>query len=82
MNRRYMDKFIRIVQRYQRLHELGTQIIQHKQTINRYPLSTYYVYAHQEKQDIRIQKFIEESEKLHQEWEKNKNINKYWTGLS
>lgn len=80
---REMDKFIRIVQRYQRLHELGTQIIQHRKMVSRYPPSTYYVYTHQEEQDNRIQEFIKISEEVHQEWDENDaSINKYWTGLS
>ena len=77
-----MDKFTRIVQRYQKLYELGVQIIQHKERMNRYPPSTYYLYTQQLEQDHRIQEFIKESEKVYKEWDTNeKSINKYWTGI-
>lgn len=83
LQRIVMDKFVRIVQKYRYLSELGEHIIQHRNMIQNYPPSTSCSYIRHIEQENRIHEFIQISESLHKEWEKNdQSINRYWTGLS
>ena len=76
-----MSNFIKILRNYENVCRLGHKIIDHKDFIRRVPpekLSEEF-----EKQDKRIQEFVNILEKANKEWEKNPcAINTYWTGLS
>ena len=76
-----MASFIRIVKNYENICRLGQNIIKHKDLVRRCPpekLSDEF-----RKQEERIEAFLDEAEKDHQKWIKNKTtINEYWTGLS
>ena len=76
-----MSSFKRIVRNYKQIYKLGNELINHKAVINTLPDELKYEEFH--KQELRIQKFLEITEKANSEWNDNQEtINTYWTGLS
>ena len=76
-----MSSFKRIVRNYKQIYNLGNEIINHKAVINTLPNELKCEEFH--KQELRIQKFLEITEKANSEWNDNQEtINTYWTGLS
>lgn len=71
--------FSNIVKNYGHMHRLGKQIIRHKKNINHFPKSK--LDREFLKQEGRIQRFIEETNKTNKAWNSNpETINEYWTG--
>ena len=71
--------FHSLVKQYGKIHKLGKQIVKHKQYINN--VSKNNISLEFQKQQVRIQHFVDLTNKANQEWKNNPNtINKYWTG--
>jgi len=71
--------FYKLVKQYGKIHKLGKQIIKHKDYINN--VSKTKIDLEFDKQEKRIQEFIELTNNANSKWkENNQSINKYWTG--
>lgn len=76
-----MSNFVKIVRNYETISRIGREIINHKDFI-RHTAPTQLDKEFQ-KQEERIEKFINAANAAQDEWEKNEySINEYWTGLS
>jgi predicted DNA-binding WGR domain protein len=71
--------FYTLVKQYGKIHKLGKQIIKHKGYINN--VSKTKIDLEFEKQEKRIQEFIELTNDVNSKWKENhQSINEYWTG--
>ena len=71
--------FYTLVKQYGKIHKLGKQIIKHKDYINN--VSKTKIDLEFDKQEKRIQEFIELTNNANSKWKENhQSINKYWTG--
>jgi hypothetical protein len=76
-----MSSFIKIVRNYEQICRLGNKIINHKDLVRR--AAPEKLNEEFEKQEQRIQDFIDATKKADEEWEKSPySIHTYWTGLS
>ncbi len=76
-----MSNFVKIIRNYENICRLGYKIINHKDLVRR--AAPDKLDEEFKKQEVRIQEFIELTEKAHEDWKKNPySVNPYWTGLS